>query len=238
MTIRLDKIISDSGKATRSTARGIIVAGRVRVNNAVCKKPEEKFDPGICEFKVDNEVIRYRENIYLMMNKPIGYLSATEDPVQKIVLSLLPEELQKRELFPVGRLDKDAEGFLLLTDDGVLAHAVMSPKHHVDKVYSVTVSGEFTEDDVKAFSAGITLSDGTSCKPAKLELISVSEVSEALVTLKEGKYHQVKRMIASRGKKVLTLKRLSIGPLELDRTLLPGEWRYLSDEEEKLLKNS
>ncbi|MCX7615045.1 MAG: rRNA pseudouridine synthase [Clostridiales bacterium] len=235
MEMRLDKIISDSGSATRSIARNMISAGRVKVNGIVCKKPESKFDPENCEIKVDNEVISYRRNIYVMMYKPIGVLSATEDAVDKTVISLLPEELQKRGLFPVGRLDKDSEGFLLLTDDGAFAHTIMSPKKHVDKVYFITVDGILTQDDVETFSKGITLSDGANCKPAKLELITDTE---AFVTLKEGKYHQVKRMIASCGKKVLTLKRISIGPIELDKNLMPGEWRYLSCDEEKLLKNS
>ncbi len=238
MTLRLDRLISDSGKATRSAAREMIRAGRVQINGAVCKKPETKVDTETCEIRVDNEMIRYRRNIYLMMNKPAGYVSSTEDPSEKTVLSLLPEELQKRGLFPAGRLDKDAQGFLLLTDDGALSHAITSPKRHVDKVYSVRVLGKLTEEDADAFSAGIVLSDGLRCRPSKLEIVKSAEISEALVTLREGKYHQLKRMVASRGKKVLELKRCSIGQIMLDPGLLPGQWRALTPGEEEKLKNS
>ncbi|MDP4109638.1 MAG: pseudouridine synthase [Bacillota bacterium] len=238
MLIRLDKLIADSVNATRSGARELIRAGRVRVNNVVCKKPDEKIDADFGEIRLDDQPVLYRRNLYLMMNKPEGYVSSTEDPREKTVLELLPEELQKRGLFPAGRLDKDAEGFLLLTNDGAFAHSVISPKRHVDKVYFITVSAPLSEADQKAFADGVVLSDGTLCRPAGLEIIPGTNGLAGRVTLREGKYHQVKRMTASRGKTVLSLKRISIGGVLLDDALLPGEWRFLTQTEEKKLKTT
>jgi 16S rRNA pseudouridine516 synthase len=164
-----------------------------------------------------------------MLHKPDGVVSSTDAPRDETVLSLLPKELRRIGLFPVGRLDKDTEGLLLLTNDGQLAHRLLAPGKHVDKVYYTEVDGALAPSDCEAFRQGITLGDGTECLPAELELLE--EPNQALVTLREGKYHQVKRMLASRGKPVTYLKRLSMGPLELDETLLPGEYRRLTGEE-------
>ena len=173
--------------------------------------------------------------VYVMLYKPEGLLSATEDRRQKTVLDLLPKELRRRGLFPVGRLDKDTTGLLLLTDDGALAHALLSPKKHVDKVYLARVEGRVDRSDISALAEGMTLGDGTRCLPAGLE--PLGDGSQCRVTLREGKYHQVKRMLAARGKPVLTLKRLSMGGLALDEELKPGEWRFLTKEEGAALKS-
>ena len=170
-----------------------------------------------------------------MLNKPAGDLTATEDRRQETVLDLLPPELRRRALSPVGRLDKDTEGLLLLTNDGQLAHRLLSPKSHVDKVYYARVDGALEPGDIAAFAAGMTLGDGLECLPAGLEILSPTE---ALVTLREGKFHQVKRMLAARGKPVLYLKRLSMGRLRLDPALAPGAWRMLTEEERSALNLS
>ena len=178
---------------------------------------------------VDGEEAVLRKYTYVMMNKPTGVLSATEDARQETVLDLLPPELRRQGLFPVGRLDKDSEGLLLLTNDGELAHRLLSPKRHVDKVYYIRTDVPLTEEDRAAFAEGVRLADGTACLPAGLELLG--DGREALVTLHEGKFHQIKRMSASRGAAVCRLKRLSMGTLVLDETLHPGEFRLLTGEE-------
>ena len=174
--------------------------------------------------------------VYIMMNKPDGLLSATTDKRQKTVVDLLPEHLRKRGLFPVGRLDKDTVGLILLTDDGPLGHELLSPKKHVDKVYLAHVDGTIVREDVERLAQGMVLEDGLHCLPAGLE--PLGDGSQCLVTLREGKYHQVKRMLAACGKPVTALKRLSMGPLLLDETLEPGQWRFLSRKELEELKNS
>ena len=187
---------------------------------------------------VNGERLIWRQHTWVMLNKPAGYLSATEDGRGTTVLDLLPQELQRQGLFPVGRLDKDTEGLLLLTNEGGLAHDLLSPRHHVDKVYYARVDGQLTEEDCKAFEAGMSLDDGLVCQPAGLEILTAGEVSEAHVTLREGKFHQVKRMLASRGAPVEYLKRLSVGGLELDPNLEIGEYRELLPEEiEKIFGN-
>lgn len=172
--------------------------------------------------------------VYIMLHKPSGLLSATQDKKQSTVLDLLPEHLRRRGLFPVGRLDKDTEGLLLLTDDGPLGHDLLSPRKHVDKVYYARVDGQINEEDVQTLSEGMTLGDGLVCLPADLE--PLGDGSECLVTLREGKYHQVKRMLTARGKPVLYLKRLSMGPLKLDEGLEKGQWRFLTKREVQSLK--
>ena len=180
------------------------------------------------DIRVDEVPVSVTQYTYLMLNKPAGLVSATEDPREKTVLSLLPEHLRKIGLFPAGRLDKDTVGLLLLTNDGHLAHDLLVPKKHVEKTYLVRVEGSLERSDVDAFRVGLTLSDGYTCLPAELELLGECE---ALVTLREGKYHQIKRMCAARGKPVVFLKRLTFGTLTLDETLAPGEWRELKKEE-------
>lgn len=228
--VRLDKIIADAGVASRREAKELVKAGRVRVDNAIASSAEAKYDPAVSTIYVDGEALDYKKNRYIMMNKPNGVLSATEDAGQQTVIDLLPESLRKQELFPVGRLDKDTTGLLLLTNDGGFSHSIISPKRHVAKVYRAAVTGILDESDIRAFEEGIVLSDGTECMPAKL---SIERPSVGLATVYEGKYHQVKRMFASRGKHVTALHRLSIGGLELDPALKSGEFRELSEEERK-----
>ena len=230
---RLDKIISATGKKSRREVKLLVKQGRILVDGVPASAPEMKVDPTASEILLDGENIGYQRFTYIMLHKPAGVLSAVEDKRQKTVLDLLPEELQRRNLSPVGRLDKDTEGLLLLTNDGELTHRLLSPRHHVDKVYYARVEGRLEEADCAAFAAGITLGDGLECMPAGLEILSDSE---ALVTLQEGKFHQAKRMLAFCGKPVVYLKRLSMGPLWLDESLQPGEFRHLTEEEEKLLR--
>ena len=225
---RLDKIISATGKKSRREVKLLVKQGRILVDGVPAAAPEMKVDPAVSEILLDGEDIGYRRFTYIMLHKPAGVLSAVEDKRQQTVLDLLPEELQKRGLSPVGRLDKDTEGLLLLTNDGELTHKLLSPRHHVDKVYYARVEGTLEQADCDAFAAGMTLGDGLECMPAGLEILSPGE---ALVTLQEGKFHQVKRMLAARGKPVTYLKRLSMGPLQLDETLQPGQFRHLTEEE-------
>lgn len=226
---RLDKILSSTGYWSRKEVKDLVRQGRVSVDGQKAKKPEDKCDPAHAVIAVDGKVVDCAPFVYLMLHKPDGLLSATEDKRQKTVIDLLPEHLQRRGLFPVGRLDKDTEGLLVLTDDGALAHELLSPKKHVDKVYYAKVDGILNDQDVTALAEGMTLGDGLECLPAELELLENG--SECLVTLREGKYHQVKRMLAARGKPVLYLKRLSMGGLKLDETLEKGQWRPLTAEE-------
>ena len=226
---RLDKILAGTGHWSRREVKDLVRAGRVTVNGAVAGSPEHKYDRLGLDLRVDGAPIGAEKFVYLMLHKPGGVLSATEDPKQSTVVDLLPEYLRRVGLFPVGRLDKDTEGLLLLTNDGPLGHRLLAPGRHVDKVYFVRVEGTLTAEDAAAFAAGMTLGDGLRCMPAGLERLP--EPDTALVTLREGKYHQIKRMLACRGKPVRYLKRLSMGPLRLDEDLGPGEWRELTAEE-------
>ena len=229
---RLDKILANTGRWSRKEVRELVRAGRVTVDGVVARTPEEKHDPA-ARFQVDGQSISGERLVYLMLHKPAGLVSATEDPREPTVLSLLPQHLQRVGLFPAGRLDKDTEGLLLLTNDGPLAHRLLSPRWHVDKVYYVQVEGRLDDGDAAAFEQGLTLEDGLVCLPAGLEILEDGEAG--LVTLREGKYHQIKRMLASRGKPVRYLKRLTMGPLSLDPALAPGAWRPLTAEERKSL---
>lgn len=225
---RLDKLLADSGRYSRSEARALIRAGRVGADGAVVRQPEAKLDPGSARITVDGEAICCVSKRCLMLYKPAGVLSATEDARQRTVLDLLPPEYRKMGLFPVGRLDKDTTGLLLLTNDGDLAHRVISPKKHVPKVYRAEVDGTLDEADRAAFAEGIALGDGTQCLPARLELLALDV---GRVTVYEGKYHQVKRMFAARGKHVTALHRASIGALALDENMAPGDFREMLPEE-------
>ena len=225
---RLDKLLADSGIFSRSEAKALIRSGRVSVNGCVPKQAEEKYASETAVIRVDGEVISCSAKRYIMMYKPGGILSATEDAKQQTVTDLLSPQLKRQSLFPVGRLDKDTTGLLLLTNDGDFAHRVISPKKHVPKVYRAAVDGILDESDVLAFREGVVLSDGTRCLPAELELL---RPSMGRVTVFEGKYHQVKRMFASRGKHVTALHRESVGGLVLDPMLSPGEYREITAEE-------
>ena len=230
---RLDKILANTGRWSRKEVRELVRAGRVTVNGVPVHSPEEKWDPA-AEFAVDGVSVSGERMVYLMLHKPAGLVSATEDPKQPTVLELLPDHLKRVGLFPAGPLDKDTEGLLLLTNDGVLAHRLLAPRRHVDKTYFVQVEGQLDETDVEAFSTGMTLGDGLVCMPAGLEVLGQPDT--AIVTLREGKYHQIKRMLASRGKPVRYLKRLTMGPLKLDPALKRGEWRPLTEEEMAALR--
>lgn len=232
---RLDKIISATGKKSRREVREMVRQGRVLVDGKPAPAADMKVDPQTAAILLDGEPLGYEKFTYVMLHKPAGVLTATEDRRQETVLDLLPPELRRRALSPVGRLDKDTEGLLLLTNDGQLAHRLLSPKSHVDKVYYARVDGALEPGDIAAFAAGMTLGDGLECLPAGLEILSPTE---ALVTLREGKFHQVKRMLAARGKPVLYLKRLSMGRLRLDPALAPGAWRMLTEEERSALNLS
>lgn len=225
---RLDKILSSTGRWSRREVKELVRCGRVTVNGVCAKSAEEKAERERDVLRVDGEDVFAAKYTYLMLNKPTGLVSATDDPREKTVLTLLPEHLRKIGLFPAGRLDKDTVGLLLLTNDGALAHRLLAPKSHVDKVYRVRVDGVFSDSDVTAFREGVTLADGYTCLPAGLELLGENE---ALVTLREGKYHQIKRMCAARGKPVIYLQRLRFGSLSLDKDLAEGEWRVLTAEE-------
>ena len=232
--IRLDKFLADMGCGTRSEIKKDIRKGLAQVDGRVVK------DAGtlLCGtetvvFKGDTVV--YEDKVYYMLNKPAGVLSATEDRNCKTVLDIINEN-RRKDLFPVGRLDIDTEGLLLITNDGAMAHRILSPAHHVDKTYFARVNGRLTQDDVLAFSEGLKLSDDFTALPAKLDIISSGDTSEAYVTISEGKFHQVKRMFLKRGCEVIYLKRLAMGPVTLDKDLAPGEYRRLSGKEITLLK--
>ena len=233
---RLDKLLASTGFWSRKEVKDLVRQGRVLADGIPVKKPEEKFDPETTTLEVDRQRVDCAPFVYLMMNKPAGLLSATEDRRQKTVIDLLPDHLKKRNLFPVGRLDKDTVGLLLITDDGTLAHELLSPRKHVDKVYYARVGGVLNGEDREALASGMTLGDGLHCLPAGLE--PLGDGSECHVTLREGKYHQVKRMLAARGKPVTFLRRISMGPLVLDEDLKPGQWRPLRAEELAALRKS
>lgn len=233
--LRLDKILCDAGLATRSEARGMIAAGRASVDGTAVTAPDAKFDPETSDVRLDGVPVDTHRFRIFMLNKPEGVVSATEDAAQKTVLDLLPRELRRLGLFPVGRLDKDTTGLLLLTNDGALAHELTSPRHRVDKVYAFTADGMLGEKDAAALAAGITLRDGTRCLPALLSM-DPADSSRGTIAVQEGKYHQVKRMLAACGAPVTTLKRLSMGGLALDPSLQPGAFRELTAAEYALLR--
>lgn len=233
---RIDKIIAASGAASRSQAKVLLKKGLVLVNGEVIKSSDFKVDPDTAQIALDGKPVIYQKYIYIMMNKPKGVLSASSDKRAKTVVDLLPEHLKRPGLFPVGRLDKDTTGFLLITDDGPLAHDLLSPKKKIPKTYYVELDGEITDQVIDGFGLGVTLADGQEVMPA--ELTRLNGDRSALVTIKEGKYHQIKRMFGVFSLGVVSLKRLSMAGLTLDDTLFPGEARELSGEELLLLKNT
>jgi len=230
--IRLDKVLSDSGQYSRSEAIMLIQSGRVSVDGRVSTLKAEKVDPQAMTIRIDNKPFVYKKRYYLMMNKPQGFVSATSDKKERTVIELLDERYNNLSLFPAGRLDKDVEGFVLLTNDGELSHKVTSPNALVEKRYYAEFDGEISDDDILAFEKGIELRDGTVCLPAKLEAAE----NGAYVTVCEGKFHQVKKMMAAIGKPVKYLKRVAIGRLVLDESLEPGQYREIDDEIELLFK--
>ena len=238
--MRLDKFLVACAVGSRTEVKNFLKSGRVTVNGKKEKSAKLQINEDTDKICFDGEKLDYEEFVYYMMNKPQGVISATEDPKHKTVLDLLDDYARAKEVFPVGRLDIDTHGLLLLTNDGKLAHALLSPKRHVDKTYLAQVNGIMTDEDIETFAQGIPLKDFT-CQPAKLELVSIdTEKDQSLVrvTIAEGKFHQVKRMVAYCGKEVVDLQRLTMGTLTLDEDLKSGEWRRLSKEElEGLLKS-
>ncbi|MFY4774508.1 pseudouridine synthase [Metabacillus sp. RGM 3146] len=236
--MRIDKLLANSGYGSRKEVKQLLKTGVVKADGNVIKDPKTHVDPDQQEITVHEAVVDYREFIYLLMNKPQGLLSATEDDLQETVIDILQPEDALFEPFPVGRLDKDTEGLLIITNDGQLSHQLLSPKKHVPKTYFAEVSGFVTEEDIESFKLGVTLDDGYLTKPAKLVILESASVSKIELTITEGKFHQVKRMFEAVGKKVVYLKRLSMGPLQLDADLEPGEYRELTDEEVEELRNA
>ncbi len=234
--MRIDKFLALSGLGSRSEVKKLIKSGEVKKNGAAVRSPEEKVNPECDTVTVSGKEIIYREFVYLMLNKPKGYISATEDKKIPTVLDLLPVEYLHFKPFPVGRLDIDTEGLLILTNDGALSHRLLSPKHHIPKTYYAEIDGFVTDSDKEAFLCGITLDDGYKTKPAFLNILKSDEKSEIELTITEGKFHQVKRMFKAAGKAVLYLKRIKMNGLCLDENLKIGEIKELSSDELRLLK--
>ena len=231
--MRLDKFLVACAVGSRTEVKNFLKAGRVMVNGKKEKSAKLQVNEDTDEICFDGQKLDYEEFVYYMMNKPQGVISATEDPKHKTVLDLLDDLARSKEVFPVGRLDIDTHGLLLLTNDGKLAHALLSPKRHVDKTYLAQIKGIMTQEDVEKFAQGIPLKDFT-CQPARLELVTIDtekNQSQIRVTIAEGKFHQVKRMVAYCGKEVVDLQRLTMGTLTLDENLKRGEWRRLTKEE-------
>ncbi|WP_077368112.1 pseudouridine synthase [Anaerosalibacter sp. Marseille-P3206] len=235
---RVDKILSNLGYGSRKEIKSFVKQGMISVGNELIKDSSIKVDPTVEEIYFEGEKVYYREFIYLMLNKPQDVVSSTNDPISKTVLDLIDSKYLAFNPHPAGRLDKDTEGLLLITNDGKLSHELLSPKKNVKKTYYVEVDGYVDEKYFEVFESGIVLDDGYKTKPAKLEIIESGYVSKVYLTISEGKYHQVKRMFESLEMNVLYLKRISMGSLVLDDSLQPGEYRELSDEEVLLLKKS
>ena len=233
--VRLDKFLSDAGIASRRDSARAAKSGQITVDGVVIKDPAKHIDPERARVVFQGREIVYRKYTYVMLNKPEGYVSATDDKSLPFVTELLPEELQRQELFPVGRLDRDTTGLMILTNNGQLAHSLLSPKKHVSKVYFFTAAEPIVKGAEEHFKNGVTLADGYECKSAILSL-SEDRLS-GNITLVEGKYHQIKRMIASTSNRVTSLERIEFATIPLDRSLARGEWRYLTDEEINILEN-
>lgn len=233
--MRLDKLLAHLNCGSRKEVQAMIRAGRVQVNGATERDPAAKVDSDTAQVVLDGQTQQYQAQRYYMLNKPAGVITASRDARHDTVLDLFPEEM-RRGLFAVGRLDKDTEGLLIVTDDGALSHALMSPSRHVEKVYEATVEGELLPDAEIRFEKGLTLKDGTVCLPARLERLAGDGAQRVRVILREGKYHQVKRMIAAVGGVVVQLRRVKLGGLQLDETLTQGAFRALTDQELMMLQ--
>ncbi|MBC1807673.1 rRNA pseudouridine synthase [Listeria sp. FSL L7-0993] len=232
--MRLDKLLSHTGFGSRKEVKPLLKSGAVVVNGTIQKDSKTQVNPDKDQITVHGTPVVYQEFVYFMLHKPQNVVSATEDNVSETVIDLLAQEDTLTDPFPVGRLDKDTEGLLIITNDGTLAHNLLSPKKHIDKTYYAKIDGDVTAEDVEAFAVGIELDDGYTCKPARLEIITPNEIK---VTIQEGKFHQVKRMFAARGKTVSYLKRISMGNLQLDESLALGEYRPLTEAELAILQN-
>lgn len=238
--MRLDKFFSSQNLASRKEIKGLIKNGLITVNGSVKLKADQKIDTEKDEICFQGKRISYKQYIYIMLNKPEGVVSATNDREHQTVLDLVPPELYRPGLFPAGRLDKDTTGFLLLTDDGEMAHRILAPKSHIEKTYEARIRGSITEEEIAVFAEGVTLKDGFTCLPARMRILEEGEEPLVEIVLWEGKYHQIKRMIAAVGGRVLELKRVKMGGLRLDENLLPGECREIlhKDVERFLLERN
>ena len=234
MKIRLDKYLADMGMGTRTEVKRAISKGKVSVDAVYVKKPEMKIETETAVVLFEGRTVGYTNREYYMLHKPAGVISATEDEKEKTVIDLIVSR-KRKDLFPVGRLDKDTEGLLLITNDGELAHRLLSPKKHVEKTYYAKVQGMVTQEDVRKFAEGVDIHEKKQTAPAVLKIIKAGETSEILLTICEGKFHQVKRMFEAVDKKVIYLKRLRMGPLQLDESLMPGEYRELTEKEKDAL---
>lgn len=235
--MRLDKFLAEMGIGSRSQVKEYIKKGLVLINGEKAKRPEEKINPNVDEVCYNGENVRFAEYEYYMLNKPANYVSATKDNVSETVLSLIKTRIRD-DLFPVGRLDKDTEGLLIITNDGELSHNLLSPKKHVEKTYFARVEGKVTDEDVKLFKEGLDIGDEKITKPSCLKILKSDEISEIELTISEGRFHQVKRMFEAVDKKVIYLKRLSMGNLKLDESLQLGEYRQLTNEELEILRSN
>lgn len=238
--MRLDKYLSDSGFGSRSQVKELIRSKSVRVNEHVVTSPKQSIDTQVDSVTVNQEPVHYEKYVYYMLNKPKGVISATEDDKHATVMDLLDSIAVVKEAFPVGRLDIDTHGLLLITNNGGLAHALLSPKRHVSKTYRALVQGIMTQEDQEKFQEGIVLEDGFKCMPARLSILESNAIEETTlveITIKEGKFHQVKRMVKACGKTVMDLQRLSMGDLHLDPNLQKGDFRVLTNQERNMLKN-
>ena len=233
--MRLDKFLCEMGIGTRSEVKSYLKKGQVTVNGEIIKKPEVKIDENKDHICFLGQLLAYEAEQYFLLNKPAGCVTATRDNLSETVMSFLPEN-RREDLFPVGRLDKDTEGLLLITNDGQLAHELLSPKKHVDKTYFAVIDGEVKEEHKQLFLDGLDIGDDDLTMPAKLNILKSGETSEIELTIQEGRFHQVKRMFEAVGTKVTYLKRISMGPLTLG-DLQPGEVRVLTDKELEQLKN-
>ena len=234
--MRLDKFLKECNVCSRSESKQVLKKGLVKVNGSVVKDASIKIDENKDVITYNDEVLKYEEFIYVMLNKPAGVVSTTEDTRDTTVVDLVKEYAHK-ELFPFGRLDKDSVGLVILSNDGKLAHELLSPKKHVSKVYYLKIKGKLDNSDIEAFKNGITLEDGYLTKEGKLEIIKSDEISECYATISEGKFHQLKRMFIALNKEVVFLKRIKFKDIELDESLNEGEYRLLSEEEINSLKN-
>lgn len=235
MKMRVDKFLTATATATRSEAAKAARQGRILVNDIPCKSTAQQIDPDVDIIKFDGEVIKYQKYTYILLNKPEGYVSATEDGKEKTVLDLLPEKLRSIGLFPCGRLDKNTLGVMLLTNNGDLGHKLLSPRYHVTKTYRYTARDSLSEADILRLEEGVPILDGYVTLPAKVQ--SYSGKNEGEISISEGKYHQIKLMFEAIGNKIIGLERIQFGPLRSDDSLARGEWRYLTIEEIQALEN-
>ncbi len=234
--IRLDKFLCEMSVGSRTQVKEYIKKGRVKIDGNIVKSPEIKIDENTAKVEFDNEIIGFVDKEYYMLNKPSGVVSATVDNLHKTVIDIIDDK-KRKDLFPVGRLDIDTEGLLIITNDGDMAHRLLSPKKHVSKVYYAKIDGQVTDKHIEMFKDGLTLNDGTKALPGNLSILSSDTVSEIELEIFEGKFHQVKKMFEAVGFRVVYLKRLSMGKLQLDNNLKIGEYRPLTDEEIELLNS-